>query len=182
MNSFEFNKIAGAVLASALVLFAISELSKIVMAPTVPAENAYAIDTGETATADSSAAPAAEEGPALGVLLASADAANGEKVFKKCSACHTTTEGGADKIGPNLYGILENNKGASASFGYSAALKEMGGTWSYADLDAFLTKPKAFVKGTKMSFSGIKKAADRADVILYLRSLGKDSVALPAAE
>lgn len=183
MNSFEVNKIAGAILASALVLFAISELSNIVMAPSAPEKNAYAIDTGESAKAESSAtASAADEGPSLGSLLASANSANGEKVFKKCGACHTTSDGGADKIGPNLFGILENNKAASASFGYSGALKEMGGTWSYADLDAFLKKPKAFVKGTKMSFAGIKKATARADLILYLRSLGKDSVALPATE
>lgn len=184
MNSFEVNKIAGAILASALVLVAITELSKIVMAPTIPEKNAYAIDVGtsdDKAEADQSAA-AASTGPSLGSLLASANVANGEKVFKKCGACHTNTEGGANKIGPNLYSILENDKGASGSFGYSSGLKDMGGTWSYADLDAFLTKPKAFIKGTKMSFAGIKKATDRADLILYLRSLGKDDVALPAAE
>jgi cytochrome c len=183
MDSFEFNKIAGAILASALALFGINELSSIIMAPTIPEKNAYSIEVEASSdSADSSAAEAADTGPSLGTLLASADVAAGQKVFKKCGACHTTDEGGANKIGPNLYGILENNKGASGSFGYSGALKEKGGTWTYADLDAFLTKPKGFIKGTKMSFSGIKKPTDRANVILFLRSLGKDNVALPAAE
>jgi len=182
MDSFELNKIAGAVLGAALAIVAINEFANLAVAPHTLEKAAYAIDTGEADTAvAATTGGAAEEGPSLGALLATADIAKGQKVFKKCGTCHTSEEGGANKIGPNLYAIVGRAKGASSGFSYSDALVSMGGDWSYEDLDAFLKKPKDFMKGTKMSFSGIKKPADRADLVLFLRSLGSDAVALPSA-
>ncbi len=181
MNTFELNKIAGAVLAGALAVVAINEIANVAVAPVFPEKSAYAIDTGETGTAKAETAESADEGPSLGALLSSADIAKGQKAFKKCSACHTVDDGGANKIGPNLYAVVGGAKGAAGGFSYSAALTEKGGDWTYEDLDAFLTKPKGFIKGTKMSFSGLKRPGERANVIAYLRSLGSESVPLPSA-
>ncbi|GLQ05424.1 c-type cytochrome [Sneathiella chinensis] len=182
MDNFELNKIAGAVLGGALAVVAISEIANIAVSPTFPEQNAYAIEVASTGGDSSAAAEVKEEGPSLGALLASADVAKGEKVFKKCSACHTTEEGGANKIGPNLYAVLDRAKASHAGFSYSDAMVSHGGTWTYEDLDAFLKKPKDFINGTKMSFAGLKKADDRADLIAYLRTLGTESTPLPAAE
>jgi len=112
-------------------------------------------------------------------LLASADAGKGEKIFKKCKACHSADEGGKNKVGPNLWDVVGRAKGSAAGFKYSAAMSAKGGDWSFEDLDTFLTSPKGFVNGTKMSFSGVKKTADRAALILYLRSLSAAPKALP---
>ncbi|MBO6825104.1 MAG: cytochrome c family protein [Sneathiella sp.] len=178
MNSFELNKIAGAVLAGALTVVAINEFANIAVSPTIPETNAYAIDTGAEESTGT-AAVAEEQGPSLAVLMASADPAAGEKIFKKCASCHSVEEGGPNKIGPNLYGILNASKGHLDSFSYSSALLEKGGNWDYEALNAFLTKPKDYIKGTKMSFAGIKKDGQRADLIAYLRTLGKTDVPLP---
>ncbi len=145
------------------------------------AEEKASEEAVEEKTEDASAATV-EKGTVLGTLLASADVAAGKKLYKKCSPCHTTEEDGKNKVGPNLYGVLAQEKGASGKYKYSKALTEKGGTWTYAELDEFLKKPKKFIKGTKMAFTGIKKDKDRANMILFLRSLGKESVALPTAE
>ncbi|MCG8491033.1 MAG: cytochrome c family protein [Sneathiellales bacterium] len=181
MNSFELNKIAGAVLAAALAVVVVSAVADIAVSPTYPEKMAYVIDTGAEEKGAEKSEGAEETGPSLGALLASADVAKGEKVFKKCSSCHTVDEGGKNKVGPNLHAILNAEKGKKPGFGYSGALIEMGGTWTYDHLDAFLKKPKDFIKGTKMSFAGIKKPGDRANLIAYLRTLGTSDIPLPAA-
>ncbi len=181
MNTFEFNKIAAAVLAGVLIIMVINEIATLAIHPTYPEEPAYAIDTGAIASSEV-ASNDEVVGPSLGVLLASADVAKGEKVFKKCGACHTVEDGGPNKIGPNLHGILNRDKGAHSGFSYSSALLEKGGAWGYEDLDVFLAKPSTYIKGTKMSFAGVKKPEQRADLIAYLRSLGKSDVPLPPAE
>jgi cytochrome c len=181
MNTFEFNKIAAAILAGALIIMVINEIATLAVHPTYPETPAYAIDTGVVASSEV-ASNDEVEGPSLGALLAVADAEKGEKVFKKCAACHTAEQGGANKIGPNLHAILARDKGTVADFSYSSALIDKGGNWSYSDLDEFLKKPSTYIKGTKMSFAGIKKPADRADLIAYLRTLGTEDVPLPPAE
>jgi cytochrome c len=112
-------------------------------------------------------------------LLASADAAKGAKLFGKCKACHTTENGGKNKVGPNLWNVVGRAKAGGAGYAYSSALKDMGGDWSFADLDAFLNKPKSFVPGTKMSFAGLKKPGQRAAMLVYLRSLSDAPKSLP---
>lgn len=179
MNSFELNKIAGAVLGSALAIVAINEIANIAVSPTVLESPAYVIETGADETPSGTAEAEKPAGPSLAVLMASADTGKGEKIFKKCAACHTTDEGGANKIGPNLHAVLNRAKGSHEGFSYSSALLEKGGDWDYDALDQFLTKPKVYIKGTKMSFAGIKKPGDRADLIAYLRTLGTSSVPLP---
>ncbi len=112
-------------------------------------------------------------------LLAAATPLKGEKVFKKCKSCHTVNKGGRNMVGPNLWDVIGRTKASIASYGYSSALKSMQGEWSYANLDAFLLSPKSYLKGTKMSFSGLKKVEDRAAVIAYLRSLSDSPKPLP---
>ena len=129
----------------------------------------------------------ADAGPDLGTLLASADAAAGEKVFAKCTACHTIEQGGANGIGPNLYGVMGKAIGGhAAGFAYSSALSGHGGEWSWENMDAWLKSPRAFANGTKMSFAGLSKPEDRANVMEYLASMGgapaKPAPAAPEAE
>ena len=113
-------------------------------------------------------------------MLAAADVAAGKKSARKCSACHTFDEGGANKIGPNLWNIVNRPIASDGDFAYSKALKgKAGGTWTYEELDAFLAKPKAYAPGNKMTFPGFKKVGARADMIAYLRSLSGSPAALP---
>ena len=128
----------------------------------------------------------AEAGPDLGTLLANADAAAGEKIFAKCQACHTINQGGANGIGPNLYGTMGKAIAGHAGFAYSSALSDHGGEWTWENMDAWLKSPKAFASGTKMSFAGLSKPEDRANVMEYLASMGgapaKPAPAAPEAE
>ncbi|TNE36427.1 MAG: cytochrome c family protein [Alphaproteobacteria bacterium] len=183
MNTFEFNKIAGAVLAGILLLMVIGEVAHFAVEPTHLDKPAYAIDTSSVASTEvASDDKKKPQDPPIGVLMASADPAKGEKIFKKCHACHNAEEGAGAKIGPDLYGILDRPKGSAEGFSYSSGMKEKGGNWTYEDLYHFLKKPSAFIDGTKMSFAGLKKPEDRADIIAFLRTLGKSDVPLPPAQ
>lgn len=122
-------------------------------------------------------APAAVQ--SLPQLLAGASAEKGKKIAKKCAACHSFDKGGENKIGPNLYGMIGRARGTVADYSYSKAIKAMGGAWGFQDLDSFLAKPKDFMAGTKMSFPGLKDAADRAALILYLRGQADQPASLP---
>ncbi len=151
--------------------------------PEVPAALKF-VKTGPAPSAPAPSAPAAATGAPSGgetvlALLASADSGAGKKIFKKCKACHTADKGGAHKVGPNLWDVVGRAKAGAGGFKFSGALAGLGGTWTFEDLDAFLAKPKAFAPGTKMTFAGVKKAADRAAVIAYLRSLSDSPKPLP---
>ncbi len=177
MSSLEINKIVGAVLATGLSLMVIGYIGNALVDPDEHAAPAAVAVAAKEPTPKVAAAAAAIE--SLAVLLASADVDKGKKVFKKCAACHTTNVDGKNKIGPNLWNIVNSERGKKAGFGYSKPLIAMAGNWSYDSLDAFLTKPKAYIKGTKMGFSGIKKAADRAAVIAFLRGLSDTPAPIP---
>lgn len=127
----------------------------------------------------------AADGPDLGTLLAAADPAAGEAVFAKCTACHTIDQGGANGIGPNLYGTMGKAIAGHAGFAYSSALSDKGGEWSWENMDAWLTSPRAFANGTKMSFAGLSKPEDRANLMAFLATYGgapaKPEPAAPAA-
>ena len=180
MESLEFNKFAAGVLIAGLVAMGTSKIADFLVSPAPLKKNAYAVDTSTIANVNASAA--APSGPTLEpilALLAGADLAKGQKVFKKCVACHSAEKGGANKVGPNLFGVVNAKMGAKSGFGYSSALIDTGGIWNYASLNGFLAKPKSFMPGTKMSFAGIKKVGDRAAVIAYLRSLADSPASLP---
>ena len=179
MDSFELNKIAGAVLGSLLLVMGLGIISDALFASPRPAKPGYALPAGD----DGHGAPAAaapEAAAPLPVLLAKADAKKGENLIKACAACHNFESGAAAKAtGPNLYGVLDRAIGSTA-FAYSDSMKGKGGKWDYAQLNAFLANPKGVVAGTKMSYAGEKDAAKRADIILYLRSLASSPAPLPA--
>ncbi len=183
MASLEMNKIAAGVLCAGLLAMAAGKIADVVVHPHSLAENAYKVDT--SALESASAPAASSDGPSLEpvlAMLASADVAAGEKTFKKCAACHTADKGGKHKVGPNLYNVVNAAHGAKDGFNYSGAIKDLAGKWDYVSLNGFLANPKGYAKGTKMSFAGLKKVGERAEVIAYLRSLADSPAPLPTPE
>lgn len=177
-GSLEGNKMVAAVLTAGIIGVASSVFAGILYHPHHLEEPVFLVEAAAPA-GGGEAAPAAEAQP-IGVLLASANAENGEKTAKKCAACHDFTKGGPNKVGPNLWGVVNRPIAEHEGFSYSAALSEKKGQpWDYDHLNHFLTSPKAYAAGTKMSFAGISKDAERADVIAYLRTLSDDPAPLP---
>ena len=181
MNSHDFNKAAMGILMFMLLAIGVSNLTEVVFEQEPLEANAYPIDTASVASA-SSADLATEKGPSIAELLQTASVEKGESVFKKCAACHTPENGGANKIGPNLWNVVGRNVASKADYDYSSAMHEHGGTWSYEALNQYLTSPKDYVPKNKMAFAGVKKDTDRASVILYLRSLSDTPHELPTVE
>ncbi len=180
MDELKFNKIIAGVLCGGLLIMVGVKVADILLPHRDIEENAYPIEvTGVVATAEAEAAPSGPE-PIL-ALLAGADIAAGEKLSKKCTACHTFNEGGKPKIGPNLWDIVNDSQGRNTAFSYSAAMSELNGVWNYTALNGFLQKPKKWLKGTKMNYAGLKKPQDRANIIAWLRTLSASPAALPNA-
>jgi cytochrome c len=180
MDSFEFNKIAGAVLATALVVFGLRELSAAVYHSETPEKPGFAIEVAETGAAGETQVAA---GPAVsvGALLAAADPAKGANGAKACAACHDFTKGGPNKTGPNLFDVVERGIASHGGFAYSEAMKARAAEkWSFENLDAFLKDPKTAVPKTKMVYAGVKRDQARADILAYLASLSDAPKPFPA--
>ena len=181
MNSFELNKILGAVLGTCLILLALSIGAGALFAPQKPAKPGYAIAV--KTEAEGAKAPAKAPEKPIAVLLASADLEKGKNVSKQCGACHTFEKGGPNRVGPNLYNIVEDERGKDrGGFNFSAAMKAKGGEWSYEELNKFLANPRGYIPGTAMTFAGISNDQQRADLIAYLRTLSDSPKPLPKAE
>jgi cytochrome c len=178
MDSFEFNKIAGAVLASMLFVMGLNLFTGAVFARPPLKMPGYDLPgaSEEKPAAEAQAGPAAAPLP---VLLAKADPKKGEALTKACSACHNFEKGAAAKAGPPLYGVVDRAVAEVPGFAYSDALKGKGGKWTFDALDHFIAGPKSYAAGTKMSYAGEKDPAKRADIIAYLRSLSESPAPLP---
>lgn len=180
MDTMTINKIAGAGLGAVLLVMGLNIVAEGVYHAETPEKTAIAIELPE-AEGTETAAEADAPKVSLASLLASADVAKGENAFKACKACHTVEDGGKNKVGPNLYDIVDHAIATREGFGYSDAMKEKASEkWTFENLDAFITKPKAWAPGTKMSYGGMKGDAKRADLLAYLRTLSANPVALPA--
>ena len=170
MDSFEVNKIIAAVLLVALIVIGLGKLSDVVFHVKKPEKAAYKVLVTENTSSQNSGENKKEEKIDISALLAMGSVEHGEKVFKKCSACHVVNKGGENKIGPVLYGVLGRKSGAISDYKYSKALIAHGKVWSYEEMNGYLLKPAAHIKGTKMAFAGLKKEKDRASVILYMNT------------
>jgi cytochrome c len=179
MNSFELNKVLGAVLGTCLILLALNIGAEAIFATEKPAKPGYNI---VVAKADSGQPEAKEPEVPLPVLLAKAEVDKGERVAKQCATCHNFQKGAGPKIGPDLWNVVGSTRAAHAQFKYSPAMKEKGGQWTFEALDQFIEDPRKDIPGTAMTFAGIKNPQQRADVLAYLRTLADNPVPLPKAE
>jgi len=179
MDSFELNKILGAVLGTCLVLLALNITAGALFAPVQPEKPGYEIAVPEQPAAGAAPEAAATQEQPLPVLLASADPKRGENAAKKCATCHTFNKGEPNRVGPNLWGVVNRKKGTEGGFSYSDALKSKGGTWTFEDINAFITNPRTFAPGTKMSFAGVPRGSERADIIAFLNQHSDNPAPLP---
>ncbi|MGO1119802.1 c-type cytochrome [Rhodovibrionaceae bacterium A322] len=170
-SSLEFNKIAAAVLTAGITLMVANFVAELLVHPSLPDENAFPITVADETGNSDSGAPKEEAAEIdLVALLNAGDAAKGEKLAKKCTACHSFDSGGPNKVGPGLYNVVGAKIGGKSGYSYSNALSgKSSDTWNYKNLYDFLSKPKDFAPGTKMSFAGLKKPPQAADMIAYLR-------------
>ena len=180
MDSFEINKILGAILGTCLVVLVTSFSAGAIFSPVLPEKPGYEIAVKEAPEAGGKEAAAAPSEP-IEKLLQTASVEKGAASAKKCAACHSFDKGGPNRVGPNLYGIVGDKRGEGRGFNFSAAMKAKGGSWSFDDLNQFIANPKGFVPGTAMGFAGIPKDSERADVIDYLHTLADSPVPLPTA-
>tara|TARA_B100000900_G_scaffold233170_1_gene197969 strand:+ start:208 stop:750 length:543 start_codon:yes stop_codon:yes gene_type:complete len=180
MDSFELNKIIAAVLMVALLIIGISKLSNIIFHVEKPKTPGYKVEIQQTTTASTkSDLEVAEVKVDMAALMAMGDLETGEKVFKKCAACHSIVKGGKNNIGPALYNVVGRKVGAVSDYKYSKALSSYGKEWTFEELNGYLIKPAKWIKGTKMAFAGLRKEKDRASVIKYLNQNSDNPKPLP---
>ena len=179
MDSFEINKIIAAVLMVALLLIGIGKVSDLIFYVEKPQTPGYAVEVEESKTVSLSEVGVVEEKIDIAALMALGDITTGEKVFKKCSACHSIVKGGKNNIGPALYNVVGRQVGVVSDYKYSKALSEYEKQWTFEELNGYLIKPAKWIKGTKMAFAGLRKEKDRASVILYLNQNSDNPLPLP---
>src|SRR5471032_2597529 len=179
MDSFEWNKIAGAVLGTLIFIFVIRLVADAVYEPEIPAKPGYAVQGVVETAGGAATAPVEEAIPDWGTVLPTADAAAGKEVSVKCEQCHDTSSAKTSKIGPPLFGVVDRTRASVAGFDYSSAMKAKGGTWTYDEIFKFTKSPGAYIPGTKMSFAGLSRAEDRINLIALLRSNADSPAPIP---
>jgi len=163
------NKIVASIILAVILVLGINKIADIIFYVEKPEKSAYQVaNISATATAETTSESSSSESGEIMALLASASVADGKKIFKKCAACHSIAKGGGNKIGPALWGVLGRKAGSISDYKYSKAMAAHAKPWSLEEMNGFLIKPKDWIKGTKMSFIGLKKDTDRAAVILYM--------------
>ena len=175
MNSFEINKIITAILVTILVVFGIGKISDIIFDKDDKNIVAYKVEAPEGEAVQASA----ESSVDISALLAMGDVAHGEKVYKKCKACHSIKQGGGNKIGPALWNVIFRPVGSITDYKYSKALSSYGKEWTWEEMNGFLIKPSKWIPNNKMGFAGLKSEKDRASVILYLNQNSDNPKPLP---
>ena len=178
MDSFELNKIIAAVLLVALLLIGIGKLSNAIFYVEKPEKPGYLVEVDQTSSA-SIVSVVEDEKIDIAALMVLGDVNTGEKIFKKCAACHSINKGGAHKIGPALYNVVGRKIGGEAEYKYSKALVKYDKDWNFEELNGFLLKPSKWIKGTKMAYAGLRKEKDRASVIKYLNQNSDNPLPLP---
>ena len=179
MDSFELNKIIASILLVALLVIGLGKLADSVFHVKQPNNPGYQVEIENQSTSLVTQVSEVEEKIDIVAIMALGDVAAGEKIFKKCAACHSIEKGGANKIGPALYGVVGSKVGHVSDYKYSKALATYGKQWSFEELNGFLTKPASYLKGTKMSYAGLRKETDRASVIKYLNQNSDNPIPLP---
>ena len=179
MDSFEINKIIASILMVALLVIGIGKFSDIIFHVEKPKIPGYAVEIDQVTTVSTSAKTTVEEKVDVASLMAMGDVNLGEKIFKKCAACHSIVKGGKNNIGPALYNVVGRKTGVVADYKYSKALSSFNKEWTFEELNGYLIKPAKWIKGTKMAFAGLRKEKDRASVIKYLNQNSDNPVPLP---
>ena len=179
MDSFELNKIIAAVLLVALLVIGIGKVSDMIFYVEKPEKPGYAVEVEQVSSGSASTKDVVEKVVDIAALMALGDVASGEKIFKKCAACHSINKGGKHKIGPALYNVVGRKVGAVEGYKYSKALIAYEKDWTFEELNGFLIKPAKHIKGTKMAYAGLRKETDRASVIKYLNENSDNPLPLP---
>ena len=181
MDSFEINKIIGAILLTALIVIGLGKFTDFLFHVDKPRESAYKVEGLESIVTDTLKVDikAEKEEVNISELLAMGSIEHGEKIFKKCSSCQMIASGGKNMIGPNLWGVIGRQTASIADYKYSKALTSYSKEWTFEEMNGFLIKPASYIKGTKMAFAGLRKEKDRASVILYLNSKSDNPKQLP---
>ena len=179
MDSFEINKIIAAILMVALLIIGLGKITGIIFHVEKPKTPGYSVEVEQVSNSSTSTTETIEEKVDISVLMTMGDVANGEKIFKKCAACHSILKGGKNKIGPALYNVVGRKVGDVSDYKYSKALAAYEKEWTFEELNGFLIKPAKWVKGTKMAYAGLRKEKDRASVIKYLNQNSNNPQPLP---
>ena len=179
MDSFEINKIVAAILMVALLVIGLGKLSDVVFHVKKPETPGYAVEVNQANTSSSTATEVTEKIVDIASLMAMGDVISGEKIFKKCAACHSIVKSGKNKIGPALYNVVGRQIGGVSDYKYSKALMAYEKKWTFEELNGFLIKPAKWIRGTKMAYAGLRKEKDRASVIKYLNQNSDSPLPLP---